>query len=91
MGKQPVIWKEYSAEDWLKELRESMDRCTGRRDITEILLKTALNTIQSINQLINPNLKFDENGRKVIPKGKKHWGKGEFTRYEQYLFFPQCF
>ena len=26
-----------------------MDRCTGRRDITEILLKTALNTTQSIN------------------------------------------
>ena len=29
-----------------------MDRCTGRRDITEILMKTALNTIQSINQSI---------------------------------------
>ena len=26
-----------------------MDRCTGRRDITEILLKKVLNTIQSIN------------------------------------------
>ena len=30
-----------------------MDRCTNRRDITEILLKTALDTIQSINQSIN--------------------------------------
>ena len=28
-----------------------MDRCTGHRDITEKLLKAALNTIQSINQL----------------------------------------
>ena len=37
---------------WLKELHESMDRCTGRRDLTEILLKTALNSIQSINQPI---------------------------------------
>ena len=26
-----------------------MDRCTGCHNITEILLKTALNTIQSIN------------------------------------------
>ena len=26
-----------------------MDRCTGCQDITEILFKTALNTIQSIN------------------------------------------
>ena len=34
----------------LKELQESMDRCTGHHHITEILLKTALNTIQSINQ-----------------------------------------
>ena len=34
-----------------KELQESRDRCTGRRHIlvTEILLKTALNTIHSIN------------------------------------------
>ena len=30
----------------LKELQESMDNCAGRRDITEILLKTALITIQ---------------------------------------------
>ena len=27
-----------------------MDRCTGRRDVTETPLKTALKTIQSINQ-----------------------------------------
>ena len=27
-----------------------MDRCTGRGDITEILLKAALHTILSINQ-----------------------------------------
>ena len=36
----------------IKELQESMDRCTGHWDITEILLKTTLNTLvlQSINQ-----------------------------------------
>ena len=50
VGKQPVAWKEYCAEYRLKELQESMDRCTGRRDVTEILLKTALNTIRAINQ-----------------------------------------
>ena len=49
VGKQPVAWKECCAENWLKELQESIDRCTGHRDITEILLKMALNTIQSIN------------------------------------------
>ena len=37
VGKQPVAWKECCADYWLKELQESMDRCTGRHDITEIL------------------------------------------------------
>ena len=49
VGKQPVAWKEYWAEYWLKELQESTDRCTGCCNVTEILLKTDLNTIQSIN------------------------------------------
>ena len=39
---------EYCAEYWLKELQESMDRCTCCHDITEILLKTMLNTIQQL-------------------------------------------
>ena len=50
MGKQPVAWKEYCAEYWLKELQGSMDRCSNRRDITEIPSKTTLDTIHSINQ-----------------------------------------
>ena len=49
VGKQPVAWKEYCVEYRLKEPQESMDKCTGHRDIALILLKTALNTIQSIN------------------------------------------
>ena len=32
--KQPVPWKEFYAEYLLKELQESMYRCTARRDIT---------------------------------------------------------
>ena len=39
VGKQPVAWEEYCAEYWLKELGESRDRCTGRHNLTEILLK----------------------------------------------------
>ena len=50
-----LAWKECFAEHWLKELQESICICTGRSDITEIMLKTALNTVQSINQLrVNP-------------------------------------
>ena len=48
VGKQPVAWKEHCAEYWSKGLQESMDRCTGCHDITEILLKMVLNKIQSI-------------------------------------------
>ena len=29
VGKQPVTWKEYCMENWLKEVQESMDICTG--------------------------------------------------------------
>ena len=53
VGKQSVVWEEYCAKYWLKELQESVDRCTGHRNIKEILLKTALNTIQSIKQLLS--------------------------------------
>ena len=58
VGKQPVAWKECCADYWLKELQESMDRCTGRHDITEILFKTTLNTIQSIIRSCQKTLIF---------------------------------
>ena len=49
VGKQPVARKNIVRRTGIKELQGSMDRCTGRRYITEIMLKTALNIIQSIN------------------------------------------
>ena len=49
VGKQPLAWKEYCAEYWLKELQDSMNSGTSHRNLTEMLLKTALNTMQSIN------------------------------------------
>ena len=32
-----------------------------------------------------------ENGRKLSKSVEKTAGKGEIARYEQFLFFPQCF
>ena len=49
VGKQPVALKEYFTEYLLKEFQERMDRYTGNCNIPEILLKIALNTIQSIS------------------------------------------
>ena len=37
VGKQPVAWKNYCAEYWLKKFQESMDRCSGRGDKIEII------------------------------------------------------
>ena len=52
----PLAWKECFEECWLNEPQESMDSCTDRRDITEILLKTALNTInQSLDNILVRN------------------------------------
>ena len=58
VGKQPVAGKEYCVDYWLKEL-ESMDSCTGRCDINEMMLKMTLNTIQSINQSVSLNIFID--------------------------------
>ena len=51
--------KENCAEYWLEELKESMYRCTGRRDKARITLKAALDTIQSINQSIRLAKPYD--------------------------------
>ena len=58
----PVITVMLKSSQWLGKtivprlvvlLQESIDRCTGRRDVNEILLKTNLNTVRSINQLMH--------------------------------------
>ena len=35
--------------------------------------------------------KLDENGREFSKLLENTEGKGEIARYEQFLFFPQCF
>ena len=37
------------------------------------------------------NFRFDENGIKLFKRVENTMGKGEIARYEQFLFFPQCF
>ena len=49
VGMQPVASKQYFAKYWLKELQESMDKCTCHQGKTEIPLKMALKTMQSID------------------------------------------
>ena len=89
MEKQPVAWKEYCVQYWLKELQESMNRYTGPHDITEILLKTALKTVQSaINQPITTLFRL------LMTLGEKPFknivGKGDAGN-QHFLLFSQCF
>ena len=63
-------------------LQESMNRCTGRRDIPEIILKTVLTLSQtSPGFYVSAITVFFENTV----------GKGEIAHDEQFLLFPQCF
>ena len=49
MEKQPVAWKVCCVVYWCGKTRKRMSWWTGRRDMTDKLLKTALNHNQSIN------------------------------------------
>ena len=44
-----------------------------------------------LKEFADDNFKFDENGRKFSIWVENIVGKGEIARYEQFLFFPQCF
>ena len=58
-GKQPVAWREHCPEHCIKEFQESMHRCTGHRDITEITLERVFASYnQSIDQLFSKALFF---------------------------------
>ena len=77
-----------------------MDRCTDRRDIIEILFKTALKTIQSINQcfvywITEMHKSFSTQALVFTCLQYKSFEntvcKGEIARNEQFLLCPQCF
>ena len=45
----------------------------------------------NMKELAADNFKFDENGKKFSKWVENTVGKGEIARYEQFLFFPQCY
>ena len=76
-----------------------MDRCTGRRVITETMLKTAFlpfpkrQVLDSFKFKVfaNDNFKHDANGGKFSERVENTVGNGEIARNEQFLYFLQCF
>ena len=76
-------WKEYCAEYWQMKLQESLDRYTGRSDITEIILKIALKLVQSINRsYIMFKFGFDESESRLQTQCKSN-----DDLYNRWIFF----
>ena len=44
-----------------------------------------------MKEFADDNFKFGKTGRKLSKQVENIVGKGEIARYEQFLFFPQCF
>ena len=62
-------------------------------DLDQTVLLTLSQILDSsiLKEFADHNFKFDENGRKFSKQVENTVGKGEITRYEQFLLFPQCF
>ena len=58
-----------------KNSRRGMDRCTGRRDITKILLKTTLNTIKIAFDILLSVFNNHMNSEVVLPVGMQDFAK----------------
>ena len=71
--------KKYCAEYWLKELQESMDRCTGCCDIS------AKNSVKHLSKQTYVFMCLK------CKSFKNAVGKGEIAHNEQFLLFPQHF
>ena len=84
-------WKEYCTVYWLKELLESINRCTGCRDISKILLKMALDTIQSINYPFTILEHWQILTLLMKSPLENIVGKGENAGNQHFLLFPQSF
>ena len=44
-----------------------------------------------LKQVADDNFEFNESGKKFSKRVENTVGKSEIARYEQFLFFPQCF
>ena len=64
------------------------DGCSQQQCLT-LSQTTNFRLIQT--EFADDNFKFDENGRKFSKCVENAVGKGEITRYAQFLLFLQCF
>ena len=62
-------------------LFSAVERCPKRQILDSSKLK----------EFADDNLRFDQSGSKLFKKVENTMREGEIARYEQFLFFPQCF
>ena len=62
-----------------------------RVQIPVVFPKRQMLNSSKMKEFADDNFKFDENVREFFIREKNTAGKGEISRYEQFLLFPQCF
>ena len=55
------------------------------------LSRTTIFSLFQLQEFVDDNLKFDENGGKFSERVQNTVGKVDIARYEQFLLFPRCF
>ena len=59
--------------------------------MSQLFPKRQILDSSKLKEFADDNFKFDENGRKFSEWVENTVGKGEISRYEQFLLFSQCF
>ena len=67
------------------------ETCTKTDIIVKPFPKQQISDSPKQKEFADNNFEFDKNGRKFFKRVENTVGKGEITRYEQFLLFPQCF
>ena len=78
---------------------ETIPNSTKLRTTTEMWLLRVLNPLpdkkildwSKLKEIEDDIFKFDENSRKFSKRVENTVGKGEISRYAQFLLFPHCF
>ena len=61
------------------------------RDLIKLFSKRHTFDSSKLKEVSENNFRIDVNGLKFSKPVENTVGKGEIARYEQFLFFPQCF
>ena len=78
---------------WYKDFLQLCSYASTKHtnNIYEPITRRQILDSSKLEEFADDNFKFEENGRKLSKQVENTVGKGEISRYEQFLLFPQCF